>query len=43
MDEIWWQKLLCEFHVVRKHTVVGRREGSEEGWDASDAERVESR
>jgi hypothetical protein len=31
MDEIWWQKLLCEFHVARKHKVVERSGGPEEG------------
>jgi hypothetical protein len=44
MDEIWWQKVLCEFHVARKHTVgesSGRpqdgrvRVTRDEGWSLS--------
>ena len=30
MDEIWRQKLLCEFHVVRKHKLMVGAEDSEE-------------
>lgn len=29
MDKIWWQKLLCEFHVVRKHKAVESSRGPE--------------
>jgi hypothetical protein len=43
MDKIWWQKVLCEFHVVRKHKTV---EGSKDpgvGRGTSDAERFKLR
>ena len=35
MDEIWWQKLLCEFHVVKKPKVRKR------GCEGSSEERME--